>query len=606
MNSFLDQLSSLKVARNPSISNESLFKFQGAEISFDDANKNVAVFGGTSSGKTNMARNGLERLIEKDCPGIVLDVKGDYKEFLLDLAPERVVVIGATEDCSPINLIGGMTCEKFMSFISDEIDHMHKEKFWGTGGLRDTEFLFRFLQEDSYPTLASLYDRLLDPEKFSPEIFKKITLLEELDENLINSFSAVKQAAFSFYNRGMNAEEENIKLFEQYEWHTASILSVLRNFSTNALIRDKLSAKDKVDIGSLIYEENKIVVLDMPVTRFGSVAYTISRLIRQQFVDAMFSLSSWSLAKKGLGFSKYTFMLIDEYQQFINISQGKNTCGLYDDNLILDKTRQYGHINILATQGVSSLQSQATREGVESLLQNCRTQVFFSSNDQATLSQVNSLSQSDEITESVLKPVSKGMAYLYTAHASSKQGGSLSGVYRCPRNKWTPIFGIDGNNPFVPGKIKNPFFVNKTKPENKFPFKRKLTAPILLVSTSEMAENEFFKKYDEKKVGLLGMTQVLRLRSNHAPEAITRWLNCFDLKQGDAVCFIRELKSAVPSSLFDDDRLVNWAKVATKNGVTVLTGIYHDGALSKVSTKACVMPSEVAFAINEMKEEYPF
>lgn len=747
MNDFITQLKNNLVSFSEPLLEKKLFKFSGSAISYGDANHNVLVMGGTGSGKTNLLRNGLEELVRSGCSGLVLDVKGDYKDFLLDIAPERTVVIGATGDCESVNLIGGMSCEKLIAYLTNEIAPMHNEKYWGSGGLRDTEFLFRYLKEFSEPTLCKLYDMLLTPEDYIPQLMWDIGSREYLSEPLLRSFECSKKAPFGIINRACAAKADNPRLLEQYEWQTAGILSKLRDFSHNPYIRDKLSAGNDFDIASLVYDQNKIVVIDMPVTEFGTVSYRVSRLARQQLVDAIFSHSPSALIDKGLGFNTFTFLLIDEYQQYINISRGNNASGLYDDNLILDKTRQYGHINLLATQGVSSLIAQTDEESVNSLMQNCRSQVVFSSNDIRTVEHVEKLSRCKEQAQKLLKPEKKGIAYLYTAHASLKQGGVISGLYSCPKNKWLPLHH-DASAETTDKRQLNPFFTKRRSSKNKsssinnqlivhsgnivliateqrlvdffdktlihdfptghyevanhilsklsckaqlesclseinldkgdavcflikeemqqyesprefIPIRRSLAKlkargvvvyslcnssdvnymkrysdyiatdsvelartvamnigksselkildsdkndqSVFLVSTGQLAEEEFFSVYGSEKCGAIDSHHIFRIKSDTVSKDFLTWLSGLEIKDRDMVCFIREHSSEIPIQFIESEVIAGALQVFTGR-VNFLAGVNCESALQQLVCIDCVTPQEVGYVLNSWDE----
>lgn len=547
---FQELISDLKI-ENRSIRNEPLFKFKGASISLADAIHNTLIMGGTGEGKTNLIRNGLETLVAKECPGLILDVKGDYKRYLMDIAPDRTVLIGATPECDPVNLIGQMSCEKFISFIAAEIANQTSEKYWGTGGIRDIEFLFRCFQSSSVPTLSKLYDALLSPENHLPELIKQLESCESVDEALLRSYESARLTPFGMVQRIKYNYANNQKIFEQYEWHTAGILSRLKDFSHNPLIREKLSSGDAFDIASLIYDQNKIVVLDMPITKFGDVAYRVARLLRQQLVDAIFSRSEFKLTQTGFGLSKFSFLLIDEYQQYINVVNRSNESGLYDDNLILDKTRQYGHINILATQGLSSLYAQSNENGVNSLTQNCRNQIVFGSNDLATVKHVAEISNDEEVAEKIMKPERKGRAYVYAAHANCKDGSALSGYFRCPENKWLPV-AVEETDIVSRETIKNPFYKKPSRRNNtKVKDLRVLnhSGRIVLIAEHQRLVSMFEAQLKSKAGSGNYTVENYILGPNITEEELDSYLEGLCLEKGDALCFLNQSHMGYRESL---------------------------------------------------------
>jgi hypothetical protein len=72
---------------------------------------NVLVTGTTGSGKTSgVMLPALRRLIETGCSGIVLTAK-EAHAGIAEEYPDRIVVIGASDDAEPVNLIGDLATE---------------------------------------------------------------------------------------------------------------------------------------------------------------------------------------------------------------------------------------------------------------------------------------------------------------------------------------------------------------------------------------------------------------------------------------------------------------------------------------------------------------
>jgi Domain of unknown function DUF87. len=69
------------------------------EITFSDATMSIIGFGATGSGKTTaIMYPGLFKLIENKCPGLILDVKGDYVDFCRQNIPDNdLAVIGVSK-----------------------------------------------------------------------------------------------------------------------------------------------------------------------------------------------------------------------------------------------------------------------------------------------------------------------------------------------------------------------------------------------------------------------------------------------------------------------------------------------------------------------------
>lgn len=398
-------------------------------ITFGDANRHLITLGATGSRKTTSVQApAIVRLIETGCSGLVVDVKGEYRH-LADEYPDRVLVIGADDDCTPYNLIEGMSDEQFDAFLNEHRANA-KEPYWGAMGVQDARFVrktYQLLGQE--PTLADIVDALKEPQAFVRQCDAFVKFKRSLPKDYLNLLKAVRSNRFSILAMGESAlleidapGMEDVQ--KQYSWQTNGLISALTPFSVDPCLREKFSPTQEVEeslgrvgvpsMEDLLYRDRKVLLMDVPVDRFGKAAHVISKLMRIRMISAITGFRRHK--QVGCGEDFYTFFAADEYQHLVNVDQEGNSSGLYDDTTFFDRCRGYGHINLIATQSVSALQARAPKEvAIDCLLQNIGTVIVFSSADPATdrlLTGRVSAMDSEQISSVVRSDLPAGQAYV--------------------------------------------------------------------------------------------------------------------------------------------------------------------------------------------------
>lgn len=420
--------------------------YEEVEISLSEACSSVIAFGATGSGKTTgVLQPAFYNLVSQNCSGMVFDLKGDYLALARTLVPkERRVIIGTTDDSQPCNLLAGMSIEVFRSFMNNLKDSggMRQDPYWGSGAVRDSLLIFRAFQifERREPTLAEIYESLEDPNEFCGWLDASAQGVRELPLDFIRIVKACKTENFSILNRGCSGvfgdddaalgvvPEETLK---QYAWHTSVVCSHLRAFSENSVLRAKVCVPGgrDADVSRRIYEENAVVVVHIPATHFAQAGYVACSLLRERLYNDILLTTKSYRHQHGVGNGRFTFLMADEYQNFIKINQYGNHTGLIDDNTWFDKSRAYNHINILATQGITSLYSQVGVLATDSLLQNVRNKIYFPTDDPSTLKRVEA-SGGPVAVNSLICPSDIGHCFIHKASQNPFFGPALSGQSR--------------------------------------------------------------------------------------------------------------------------------------------------------------------------------
>jgi hypothetical protein len=413
------------------------------EISLSEACSSIIALGATGSGKTTgVLQPAFYSLVTQNCSGMVFDLKGDYLALARTLVPEsRRINVRTTDDSLPCNLLAGMTVEVFRSFMNNlkNSGGMRRDPYWGSGAVRDSILIFRTYQifESREPTLAEIYENLEDPKGFCNWLDECTPEYDEFPSDYLRIIRSCQTEHFSILNRGVSSlyADEDVMIGsgaediqKQYAWHTSVVCSHLRSFSENPVLRSKLCVPGGSDaeITRRIYEESAVVVVHIPTTQFAEAAYAACSVLRERFyTDVLLTTKSYR-HRHGVGDGRYTFLMTDEYQNFIKVNTGNNHTGLIDDNTWFDKSRAYNHINVLATQGITSLYSQVGVLATDSLLQNVRNKIYFPTDDPSTLNRVQASGGSIAVN-ALICPSDEGHCYIHKASRNPSFGPALSG-----------------------------------------------------------------------------------------------------------------------------------------------------------------------------------
>lgn len=416
-------------------------------ITFDDANRHLITLGATGTRKTTSVQApAILRLIETGCSGLIVDVKGEYRH-LAEWYPNRVVVLGADDNARPYNLIEGMSDGQFHAFL-DDIRPKSRESFWGSLGLQDARFVrktYRLMGIE--PTLAQIAEALSAPKDFVSKFDDFIQWTNHLPSDYHQLLQAVLSNTFSVLAMGESEllgpeapGREDVQ--RQYTWQTAGLISALSPFSADANLKANFSpepmdidgelAKNEaaLTMESLLYRDRKVLLLDLPVDRFGNTAHVISKLLRIRMIATITGFRRHQ--EIGCGETFYTFFAADEYQHLINIDQQSASAGLYDDTTFFDRCRSYGHINLVAVQSVAALRGKVPKsqpeESLDCLLQNIGTAITFSSSDILTdriLRGRVSAIDGDQISSVVRSDLAAGQAFVIGRNLNRHQDSTL-------------------------------------------------------------------------------------------------------------------------------------------------------------------------------------
>lgn len=171
----------------------------------------------------------------------------------------------------------------------------------------------------------------------------------------------------------------------------------------------------------------------MNADQYPDAAFTVARMLRLQFMRSV-TISQESRRQNEFGTNTYSFLLVDEYQQYINAGLHQQSDALRDDNTWFDRSRSYGHINVIATQSVSSLLAQVDKTVAETIIQNCQNTIILPTTDVTTLTRAavlcNDSALTSQLSRALINPQGLGEGFVHIANSSSLHGGSMASLMR--------------------------------------------------------------------------------------------------------------------------------------------------------------------------------
>lgn len=394
------------------------------QIDFKTATTNIAVFGGTGTGKTTgVCFPAVYNLIKNHCSGLILDVKGDYtklaRQINEEMKSDKIYILGVKEDCSRFNLISGIEPEKLKAFLNYGVSSVRGtlDKYWGSNGIEDTVLVYELVKEfDINPTLADLYYLITNPDDLQA---MKNNCSEQMSEKIKRRIAS---DGFSIFNNKKDTDEATKR--EQRSWQFSALNSVLRPFYEDPYLNHHFCNNDHtVSYADIIYKERKSLVLEVPFSKYAVSSLFILKVVKATFIDSIKQQDINQLTAKGYGEDKFTFMLVDEYQQFLT----DDTDPLVDDNNWFDISRGYGHINIISSQSVDSLDAKAGQAYTNQLIGNCMNIVHLATHAVRSLENIAILAGSPERAiqaQDTLSGQSEDIAFVYINKSQQSRTGA--------------------------------------------------------------------------------------------------------------------------------------------------------------------------------------
>ncbi len=333
--------------------------------------QNVLITGSIGSGKTYGAINKFTNFfIEKDIPGLILDIKGNYINKLNEIIKDKNKKINILEVSLKNNIKYNPLNKNYMNEyelanyirnvleITSEINN--NDSYW----LDKIEnvlqvFIIILRLEKKEINFLSIHELLLDMNKLN----EKIIVLKQ--EFLNNNFTQDEVYKFNYALEYINTEY--ISLDER-------VMSIIKSeitritipFVSDYRIKEKFCTNSDVNFNL----DNQIVILNMNIGENRALVRIISAFLKLDFQKFIL---------KNINSQKIHFFICDEYQEF----------ALKSDAEFLALSREYKCISVLAMQSYTSLKNKLKdEEATQLLIQNCVNKIWFRQDDIYTIDMI--------------------------------------------------------------------------------------------------------------------------------------------------------------------------------------------------------------------------
>lgn len=368
-----------------------LYEFdEGNSITIDEGTHGVLVIGGVGRGKTaSFMLPMVSALIEQGLPGLILDIKNNFTGQVRQLArlagrEDDIIEIGTHPTAMPINLLEGLSQSEIQQLFeslllsgqehSTNIDWLYK----GVRLLADMAMLLRFVSQNErrFAPNFALLDRCVNDYDFSRKIFEFfLSSIYNHDDFAHCSFvTRVQSTAFHILTEKQKRATKTYD--EQLDYQLRGPRQMLATITSDDSLVANLSCCAPgltLDYRELL-KAGKIVILRFKATQ-GHAARLLARSLKEKFYSDVYRTLDEGSEHQG----KFFFMA-DEYQDVINVSPDNP----FDDFSWFSKAREFGCINIVATQALSSLYTNSLlRDQVNALVANCSTKIVLQNDDPA-------------------------------------------------------------------------------------------------------------------------------------------------------------------------------------------------------------------------------
>lgn len=376
----------------------------------NEATRNILITGETGSGKSNnFILPAVQNFIKNDCPGIVFDIKSDLYSSIHAIAKKEnklsnIMFVGVHDFCEDINILSSIkTTEQLKNVLfamqpaKDEINA--KWFYWGINDVLDVVSIHKWYTEEidrkSYSfDLREINRFILDKEFTRNVVDEALSDIEVAPLHIATAIKKVMTEPFSLYPKtrkgyfGDETDSEDSEVAQQRTWRSGQISAAITEITKDPFYSKLFNTANPKTVHDYIYKEGKLMVLTIPLEH-ESTGYLVSRLLREVYFKAVCQneIDDLSQYKIGEAFNRYTVLVIDEYQFYINTV---NENGVITDDNWLSISRGFANINVFATQSISSMYSKSKNPfAVDTIVQNFANKVFLKSSDKVTCEHVD-------------------------------------------------------------------------------------------------------------------------------------------------------------------------------------------------------------------------
>ena len=339
--------------------------------------ENVVIFGSTGSGKTICVMNALlDRLIaSKRCRpklgGLILDYKGDYLEKVKSLCQAH----GREKDLIVISPHSGVAwnpldCDESEHEIAawlvtamKALGHKDEDQSFFTSQsealLANSIAILRATNTPGEPPhVAQLYN-IINEEAF---LQNRLRILDEQTED--HAPDCPGRECFRYFSSVFSALPNDTKQCVVATLN--NMLDPLRSPLIASVVR-RASSFQLADATN----RSKIIYLDLPMAQHPKAGKVLGVLLKLAFQT--------TVRRKPRQQANYSFFFADEYQEFY--TNDKQTI----DTRFFSISREYNHMNIIATQNLNNLTMQDDKpDAAMSLLSNNKIKIFLQNDNKDT------------------------------------------------------------------------------------------------------------------------------------------------------------------------------------------------------------------------------
>lgn len=330
--------------------------------------QNLMITGSIGSGKTSSAiSNILDGLIKNKLSGLIIDVKGNFYDRVLNIAKKynfenKIIKISLDSNFlyNPLlneNISNFEKSQDIKKILNEISNSNESEPFWLDKASSYIQDFLNFM--DFYECTKNFYElhKLVNNEEY---LFEKI---EEIKENVLkNKYDEEK--LFILNTSINNIKYEYLKLDER----TIGIIRAEITRITSVFVNDyEIYNKFCKGINALNFNSN-IYVLSLNFGKYRNLTKVISTYLKFEFQRFVL-----------MNGNRNTFFLADEYQEIANA----------EDAHFFSLSREYNCINVISMQSYTSLRNAIRNDNASNvIIQNFINKIWFRNDDIYTIEQI--------------------------------------------------------------------------------------------------------------------------------------------------------------------------------------------------------------------------
>lgn len=367
----------LKIATKPIFAPKDGFIVGGRTWSYPALTKNAIVFGSIGTGKTVCVMNCLlEQMIishSQSAPigGLILDYKGEFLGKLRSLCAKHgrshdLLVLSAESDVcwNPLdtNESASEVAARFVATMKSLGQKDQQTPFFTDQAetfLEHAIHLLRVTRSDVRRITPMSVHRLANDFAFLDAQVEQLQIRNDHDSPDSSTARCRQYFQAEFFQLPVETRQSVIATLN-------NMLNPLCNeLVTPVMCHGRPISLDAATLGS------KLIYLDLPQSKVPRAGRILGVLLKLAYYA--------QVQRKPLDCRKYSFLFADEFQEFYTSDPEMGDTRFYC------LSRQYDHINIVATQNINNLRMRGERaEAVMSFLANVKTKIFLQNSDKDT------------------------------------------------------------------------------------------------------------------------------------------------------------------------------------------------------------------------------